>query len=209
MLASHSISMLGTAASSGASRRGARRHWIINVAHIERRAGTPRRQTHRFVKLRAVVGQFKCAAHFSAARALLVRNKTWPVPMRSNFLIAVILRIGFLQFAAVGEERALAILLVGEIDFRILRIFLRKGQGIRRRDRFLNALAVLVALSASPAAMAANGKAADAYAAAASGSASAARSRVVHFLPRIVAVVAVQLPLAQYGCPRLRARLLA
>src|ERR1700739_3831769 len=63
-----------------------------------------------FVKLPAVFGELEGAAHFVASRILLLRNASVAIPLRGDFLVAVIFRL--FQFTPIGYERPFAIMIV-------------------------------------------------------------------------------------------------
>jgi hypothetical protein len=101
-----------------------------------------------FVKLPAVLGQFEGSAHLSTLRTLLVRHKLASIPVRSDFLIAVVL--GFLQLSPVGVENKLVVLIVRRIDFRILQGETQRTCGANQLLNLFVILYVLSPIASSP-----------------------------------------------------------
>ena len=60
--------------------------------------------------------QLKRPAHLVSAGIFFIADQARPIELRGNLLVIII--FGFLQFAHVSHERALAIPVIHEIDFR-------------------------------------------------------------------------------------------
>ena len=110
-------------------------HWLIrigimaslrifrdsNVEHIsydQRPSGFAPIDAERFVNLPPVSRQFKSSAHFPALRTLFVRHKLASIPVSGDFLMVFV--CGLLQLPAIGIENKHAVLVVGDVYFRIL-----------------------------------------------------------------------------------------
>src|SRR6266849_2944687 len=182
---------------------------IVDIpdAHLGIRAASGKLQ--RFIQLRAIVREFIGPAHLSSAGAFLIRHQPIAVPMRRNLLGIAVLRL--LQLPPVGKKRALALLVIEHIDLDVL-------LGLRKRERacgiqhFLHPLAVLVAFvsaSAPPSPVRTSSHSRDAHphsSASASASSAVRATCLLHFLPRVIAFIAIELPSSEDRGPRLHWR---
>ncbi len=91
---------------------------VEHVSYDQRPSGFAPVDAQRFVNLPPVSRQFKSSAHFPALRTLFVRHKLASIPVSSDFLMVFVCR--FLQLPPIGIENKHAVLVVGDVYFRIL-----------------------------------------------------------------------------------------
>src|SRR6202158_769547 len=121
---------------------------VIHESYGQQPFGFAAVDMQSLVKLPAVLGQFKSSAHLCSLRSLFIRDKLTSIPVGRDFLIAVV--FGFLQLPPVCEENKFAVMIIRQIDFRILE---RETQRIRRANQLLQpfvTLRVPTAVAAPP-----------------------------------------------------------
>src|SRR5215472_7493599 len=173
---------------------------------------------HRLPQLLPIRRHLKHAAHFSVVRRLLVGHQLASVPVCCNFLVRRIFRL--FQLPPVGEKCALVLAVVDHLDFRILVILLAEPQFVRG----VHQVAQAVVVAGSPAALRVSATAVRASAHRTTRPSSAhpwpaitaiaaatvrvvGLSRILQLLPRVVAVILVELPVPKYVGARPRFRL--
>src|SRR5437667_5490412 len=90
--------------------------------------------------------QLKRPAHLISAGIFFIADQARPIELRGNLLVIII--FGFLQFPPVSHERALAVPVIYEIDFRARH---RERDRFCRRKKLTRFLPLFIALTASPA----------------------------------------------------------
>ena len=91
---------------------------VVHIGQIDSRAGFGGVDMDRFVKLLAILGQFKSSAHLCALRTFFIRHELVATPMRGDLLLGVVL--GLLQLPAVGKQNEPVVLVIRQVNFRFI-----------------------------------------------------------------------------------------
>src|SRR5713226_3406366 len=183
---------------------GPRVRLVVHVPNTDLRIRAASGKPQRFIELHPVVGEFVGPAYLPAARTFLIRHQPVAVPVRRNLLRSAVLRL--LHLPPVRKEGALVLLVIEHIDLDVF-LGLRNGQRTCGIHVLLHPLPVFVAFvsaSAPPTSVWTSSHSGNAHAHSAASASSAVPSpRLLHFLPRVIAFIAIELPSSQDRGPRL------